>query len=565
MLWANDVMLNALAIWMLLVGNDLLNRLLQALPLYSEEDDLREEVAELELLDLVPGDGGAGVLLCVRRILEACALLDQRLLAEGKWAFVSFPASLFGRSLLQTLATPGQKIFESDFWRSAQSADIEEQRTLLKQLENRRVRLHPSGSASPVRFVTVAWGLIRLGGMFLLHHREDQSRPDTKNYVLPGGRFKPGDLPPDLQIPGALRQLHQAGSHLAIDALEQTLKRELNEELKLHVGDDWHPKRRVLLDPYRRVEGTANNHSFTEYVLALYEVVLTAEGEAHLLNHITDSGDKLVWFSVEDLVNPAGRTDGKRAYIDALNQHFGAGLSEFLTSIPSSSTIKYRFNSREEAVELPASFDQPLLVGETSKERSKHVGLSSTAHALLLLLGVHGKGLNVVPDKEHLGLLPGGWVRAESSLAREMLAQLQTQLTDSGLPLLDKVGERFVRLSVNPEVLFFSEGLFGCRLIENDDLTGMVILQLNLRDTEWSGAQVWTLSIPVKSKMLRSIEAIASGSVGPGDLERFQYSDETMKKNCKEMLDEKTRDLGLRKLVRLSNKKYQISVSRIAG
>jgi len=75
---------------------DLLDRLLQALPLYSEEDDLREEIAESELLLCLPGEGGTAMLMCVRRAFEACALLDQRLLGLGKWAFVSFPAALFG-------------------------------------------------------------------------------------------------------------------------------------------------------------------------------------------------------------------------------------------------------------------------------------------------------------------------------------------------------------------------------------------------------------------------------------------------------------------------------------
>lgn len=557
-------MLNALAVWMLHMENDLLSRLLQALPLYSEEDDLREEVAECELRDLLPGEGGAGVLVCVRRIFEACAVLDQHLLAEGKWAFVSFPASLFGRSLLQTLATPGQQIFSSDFWRSALSADIEDQRTLLKELESRRVRLHPDGTASPIRFVFVAWGLIRLGGFFLLRHREDKSRPDIKNYVLPGGRFKPGDLPLGAQTPGTLRQLHQEGACLAIDALDRTLARELTEELGLHLGEDCFTGRKTRLRPYRRTEGSANNYSFSEYVLVLYEVSLTLEGESHLLDHVANSSETLVWFSAEDLANPMGRPDGKRAFIDALTAHFGTCLSEFLSGIPSSSAIKYRFDSRDEAVELPVSPREPLLVGETSKEKRRRVGLSEDAHALLLLLGAHEKGLKVVPDKNHLRLLPGGWIKAESDLAQATLAHLQAQFNAEGLPLLDQVRDRFVRLSVNPEVLYFSERLFGYRLAEKDDSTGNVEVELKLGSSCWSGAMSWSLSIPLKTKMFRSLEAIEEGNVGSGDLERFQYSDETMKKNCREMFDDKTRELGLRKLVRLSNKTYQITASRIS-
>ena len=60
------------------------------------------------------------------------------------------------------------------------------------------------------------------------------------------------------------------------------------------------------------------------------------------------------------------------------------------------------------------------------------------------------------------------------------------------------------------------------------------------------------------------LAAIESGTVGPTDLEPFGYSDDTMKKNCKEMLDAETRKVGLRKLVRLSGKNYLICATGMA-
>ena len=87
-------------------------------------------------------------------------------------------------------------------------------------------------------------------------------------------------------------------------------------------------------------------------------------------------------------------------------------------------------------------------------------------------------------------------------------------------------------------------------------------IDLKLSASVWSETKTWSLPIPIAPNMLRSLEAIEGGNIGPGDLERFAYSDETMKKNCKEMLDEKSRILGLRKLVRQANKLYVISVSR---
>jgi len=300
-------------------------------------------------------------------------------------------------------------------------------------------------------------------------------------------------------------------------------------------------------------------------VIALYDISLTPEGEARLLDHIGRNGGKLVWFSIDDLMDPTGRPDAKRAFIDALAQQYGNQLPDFLSGVPSSSTIQYRFVTRAQAVELPGSASGAILIGETGKEKPRPIAMSQDEHILLLLLGVHGKGLNLSPDPAHLSLLPGGWLKAESDLARSALAQLQAKLTAEDLPLLQQAWEGFVRISVDPEVLFFGERLFSYRLLPADDSKGVVELKLELPASIWSAATGWSLSIPVAPNMLRSLEAIESGHVGPGGLERFTYSDETMKKNSKEMLDEKSRDLGLRKLVRQANKLYKISVGRVAN
>lgn len=205
-----------------------------------------------------------------------------------------------------------------------------------------------------------------------------------------------------------------------------------------------------------------------------------------------------------------------------------------------------------------------MLIGETGKEKPKSIEFSEEGYALLLLLGAHGKGLVLFPDKAHLRLLPGGWVKVNSEAARAVLNELQAKLTAEDLPLIQQAGEDFVRLAVDPEFLFFGEGLFSYRLLAQDDSRGVVELEFNFPASSWSGAAAWSLSISVAPNMLRSLEAIESANIGPGDLEPFGYSDETMKKNCKEMLDDKIRALGLRKLVRQSSKRYQISVSRMA-
>ena len=303
-----------------------LRQLLDLLPLYSEEDDLREAVPEVELLEQLSVSFGRPAaqanLAVVRRLFEALCLLDLRVLQQRVWAFSSFSAFLAAQSLLQTLSTPDQRLCEADYWRTAAEVGntaIEEQRVLLHQLESRRARFHPTKSAEPIRYVYVAWGLLRLGGLFLLHHREDLTRPNVKNYVFPGGRFKPSDLPLKQQTPNILRRLHCSQSATALEALPSTLERELLEELGIRSGEHFSAAPRQILAPYRRVEGTGNKHAYTEYVLALYEVRLTAEGETQLLATVADKNDKLSWFSAEDLANPLGRADGKTAFIDALH------------------------------------------------------------------------------------------------------------------------------------------------------------------------------------------------------------------------------------------------------
>jgi len=81
---------------------------LSKLPLHAEEDRRREIVAECELVSVVaaqgiPKDTASALIYALRRQFAALALLDPVELQKGRWTFVSFPASLLGRSWLTTL------------------------------------------------------------------------------------------------------------------------------------------------------------------------------------------------------------------------------------------------------------------------------------------------------------------------------------------------------------------------------------------------------------------------------------------------------------------------------
>jgi 8-oxo-dGTP pyrophosphatase MutT (NUDIX family) len=546
-----------------------LRQLVDLLPLYSEEDDLREIVTEAELLEQLSASFGhpaaQATLAVVRRLFEALCLLDLRVLQQNDWAFSSFPAFLAAQSLLQTLSTPDQRLCETDYWQTPPEIGNlagEEQRLLLHELEARRVRFHPSNAAEPVRYVYVAWGLIRIGGLFLLHHREDQTRPHVKNYVFPGGRFKPSDLPLKQQTPSILRRLHCSQSVTALEALPSTLERELFEELGIRSGKHFSATPRQTLAPYRRVEGAGNKHAYTEYVLALYDVSLTAEGETRLLETVAAKDDKLSWFTCEDLANPLGRPDGKMAFIDALQQQFGARLRPFLAATPESSRPSYRFSLKADTVELPAQNDAPFLVGDTGKEKKKLICLTPDTHNLLLIAAAHAKGMRLEADPAHLALYPGGWLKLNSAQTQGVMQELLATLDSERLPLIQVVTGNFARISVASDILFFNELFFAYRIRQEESPKGELTLTFSMPESPWTARLESSITLALVANMIRSIEKIAAGNVGLGDLEKDGYSDETLKKNFKEMLDEKTQPLGLRKLIRMVGKRYHLGAKR---
>ena len=84
---------------------DVFRQLLDVMPLHAEEGHIREELAESELLSQIPASRDdpsvvESVVATIRRLFEALALLEPNALAAGRWAFVSFPASLMARSVL---------------------------------------------------------------------------------------------------------------------------------------------------------------------------------------------------------------------------------------------------------------------------------------------------------------------------------------------------------------------------------------------------------------------------------------------------------------------------------
>lgn len=218
--------------------------LLSVLPLHAEEGGLKEHRPESTIVTAIveagnPPLAAQAIVSVIKRLLESMSLLEVNLLTKGQWAFVSFPASLVARSVLETLANNESYFFESTYWTQGMhrpSESVEDQRKLLQRLESQRV-VSLDGKANTIRTVHVAWGVLRFGKSFLLHRREDKDRTNVAGFVLPGGRLEIGDLDVVNRTSDSLRDLFRIDSRLAKTALKVTLGRELSEELQLFPDD----------------------------------------------------------------------------------------------------------------------------------------------------------------------------------------------------------------------------------------------------------------------------------------------------------------------------------------
>lgn len=542
-------------------------KLLQLLPLHAEEGNLREVIPEPTILsqlatfDIVGGEANA-TLSIIRRLYDSLALLDRRELATGKWAFVSFPASLLGRSLLETLANQNQQLFESHYWEQGahRPADaVEEQRALLKAVENRRVQFHPEQSPNPIRVVHVAWGMIRLGNQYLLTHREDKQRKDAKGYVFPGGRLSYHDLLKSEQNEQALRKLFSANSTLANESLEKTLHRELSEELGLVYGEDYQSETLTQLMPYSKVEGASNNHGFSTYNIKLFSIKLTPEGELKLLSRQANEPGRLVWFNANELALQR-KPDGKTPFIDALIANSGQQLKEMLETIPDSSGTSYRYTEETDAIDLPAVAGEPFMRGKTGKEKPVIINLGNDEWATLQILAWHARGLSVNLDSSHIQGLGGGWLLCLSQSTKDVMQLLMQKLNLLGLPLVDMVAGDYARLSIKPELVFFSERQFGFKC--NEDATGAGTLSLELTGIKTDYAELYPmkLNVALNRNMMRVITAISHGNDPAADP---KIRAEDLPRAIRASIRDPLQPLGLRKFFETEQGNYRIVVPSI--
>lgn len=459
----------------------LIPTLIPHLPRYAEEEGDFYAVTRTALVDALcqaPLDRAVAEMAVglVETLLDTLAVLDRDYLQRGEWCWVSFPAQLLALSLLTAWGDPDSRFFASNFWNTQGIADAkkEQQRDVLRALETRRVKHHIHKAAQPIRYLYVAWSIIKLDGKILLYQREDtRKRHDVLagDYGLVGGRLNQRDVAGEWPKPDLLTALQSVDSPLMKAALPTTLQRELHEETGLEYGRHYQFKPWRCLKPYRQVQGSAPNHALTDYYFEVFQIELTLAGYLFLQRQVRQD-ERLVWFSPKDML--PGKSAKDLPYLHALLADFAddsVAFEQALAALPDSFGAGYRVDKPKYGVTLLLGAEKPVLAGMLGKEKPLDVVLSARQTALLLGLAAHGRGFEFASVTEQVAFLPYGWVDVgdHATLSEELKALAAClQATDAHIEVYQ---DRLFRLSVNPAMVFFDEALFVFS-VQQADLSG---------------------------------------------------------------------------------------------
>jgi 8-oxo-dGTP pyrophosphatase MutT (NUDIX family) len=465
------------------MSEQLIKTLLQHLPRYAEEEGDFYSVTRDSLINALCHQHGINravaentVYLC-ERLLDKLATLNTDYLEKGEWCFVSFPAQLMANSVLMAMSDRDSRFFATNFWNTQGISDDKknQQRDVLSTIEHRRNDYHLSHNPQPVRFIHVAWGILKLDDNILFYQREDtKKRFDKKagDYGLIGGRVNQNDLPSADSVT-LLTALQSSNSKWLKNALPETLKRELQEEVGLIFVSHYTFKPWRSLKPYRQVQGTAPNHALTEYYLDIFQIDLTLEGYLFLQQTIK-TNDRLAWFSITDMVR-GETTDGKIAYIKALYDDFSddrPALEAELLALPDSFVSHYLLQPSKYGLTIPINYKMPFFAGVLGKEKPLVLSLTSRQHMILLGLATHLRGFEWVSVKENITFYPYGWIEVQSNSSLQLeLITLADELKETDL-IIENHKDNLFRLSIMPDVVYFDDKLF-LFAVKQADLDGV--------------------------------------------------------------------------------------------
>ncbi|MFI3157331.1 MAG: NUDIX hydrolase [Methylococcaceae bacterium] len=466
---------------------DLIKTLLQNLPRYAEEEgdfycvpreDLINALCHQHQLEPAIAENTINL---IETLLDTLAVLDTVYLQKGEWSFVSFPAQLLATSLLTAMSDHESRFFTDNFWNTQGISNDrkDQQRDVLSVIENRRHQHHASLNAAPIRYIYVAWSIIKLDGQILFYQREDTKKRHDKqagDYGLIGGRLNQRDIPEFASDKKrCLQQLQSNNTALIKDAIGETLKRELHEEAELIFNTHYRFKLWRSLKPYEQVQGAAPNHALTEYYFDIFSIELTLEGYLFLQQKIKSDG-RLVWFSIDEIAK--GETvNGKIAFLKALFNDFSddrVALKDNLEHLPDSFAAGYLFDPPKSKYGLTLLIDaeMPLLAGALGKEKPLDVALTPKQLSVLLGLAAHGRGFEFATVEQNIIFHPYGWIDVKNNpVLQAELMQLVELFKDTDL-IIENHHDVLFRLSVNPDVIYFDESLFTYS-VHKADLIGI--------------------------------------------------------------------------------------------
>jgi 8-oxo-dGTP pyrophosphatase MutT (NUDIX family) len=448
----------------------LIKTLINNLPRYAEEEgdfyavkreDLINALCSEQVNQLV-AENTVGL---IENLLDSLAVLNGDYLAKGEWCFISFPAQLLALSVLTTMSDKDSRLLADNFW-NTQGIDNDKkdkQRNLLNSIETNRVACHSSNNAPPIRYIYVAWSIIKLDDKVLFYQREDTHKRFDKSagdYGLIGGRFNQRDMADFVQDKPRYLKMVQSNCSEIKTILPETLKRELQEEAGLIFDQHYTFSLWRELKPYRQVQGSAPNHAFTEYYLDIFHINLTLTGYIHLQNRIK-TDDKLVWFSLDE-IEKGETADGKCAYIKALFDDFNqdsAALKSALMAVSDSFNCPYQFKRDKYGLTLLQHTDKPLFAGVLGKEKVLPLVLTARQQAILLGLAAHNRGFEFAELAAGVVLHPAAWLEVRDVALQQELMALLAEFKSTNF-VIEQQQERFFRLSVEPSLLYFDSLLF---------------------------------------------------------------------------------------------------------
>jgi 8-oxo-dGTP pyrophosphatase MutT (NUDIX family) len=383
-------------------------------------------------------------------------------------------AGLMATSVLTALGDTESRLFEPNFWNTQGISNDkkDQQRDVLKLIENARSDNHISKKAQPIHYIYVAWGFIKHDGNILFYQREDTQKRFEKaagDYGLLGGRANQTDVKGIADKENLLKALQSPCSWVVKNALPETLKREFKEEAGLVFETHYTFKPWRNLKPYRQIQGSAPNHALTEYYLDIFQVDLTLEGYLFLHEKIK-TDERLVWLTFDDIQKdqPA---DGKIPYIKALIDDFSGNKDELvleLGKLPDSFANSYLNDREKYGITLPAGNNTPVLAGVLGKEKPLDIPLTSRQLDMLIGLAAHLRRFKFESEEDRIVFHPFGWVQiSENQTLQSELIRLSGLLKDTDL-VIENHRDTLFRLSINPGLVFFDEKLFAFEVKQAD-------------------------------------------------------------------------------------------------